>query len=83
MQLLVETRSSIRQNAIFLSKSLKSIEKKLNVGESRDLTDITHSKEKALSILNLCDVIRDMYAPLLGIKIDDLNSNMSSWKKLD
>lgn len=85
VQLLVEVRSSVRCDTISLSKAFQTLDKKVSKGESinrDDFETFRACQNQILNILKVCDIIRDKIAPLLGVKIEDMNSKSSSWKKL-
>lgn len=74
---LVNFRSSIRANTIQASKSLTKLSKldKTDI----DQTALSIARESVSSSMKLCDELRDVSAPSIGIRIEDMG-NKSIWR---
>jgi cysteinyl-tRNA synthetase len=80
IDLLVDFRSSIRANSLQASKALAKLSKSKDVQSDADRAALSTAQENLSKSMKLCDELRDVSAPAIGIRIEDIGANKSIWR---
>jgi hypothetical protein len=79
---ILSVRSKFRKIGVHGLKSISALEKKNKSNNTIDINDIQNLKSTYMELLEISDEIRDVLAPKLGIKIEDLSNDISRWAKV-
>ena len=79
---ILSVRSKFRKIGVHGLKNISALEKKMKSSNTIDINDIQNLKSTYMELLEISDDIRDVLAPKLGIKIEDLSNDISRWAKV-